>query len=181
MWVQCGILLVPQRMLGAINEPAFTSLKKKQKKQIVVFSQSDFSDRKGSLFFFLCMMKLCKQDNTCFIQVVLSHADKKEKVSTCACAEMLSDKNIFWFHCFGCFFVLFCFLCRLHRFGLVDTGLYSAGGSPGFAFGHISVASGSSSSRRHFYNCTFDYFSESANALHWENYFAQTVFVGFIS
>jgi len=35
--VQCCILLVPQRMLGAISEPAFTSMKKK--KENVVFSR----------------------------------------------------------------------------------------------------------------------------------------------
>lgn len=34
--------------------------------------------------------------------------------------------------------------CRLHSFGLVGTGL-RVGSSPGFPFGHISAASGSSS------------------------------------
>lgn len=52
---------------------------------------------------------------------------------------MLTDKN----------HVLVSFLCRLHSFRLVGTGLYSASSSPGFPFGHISVASGSSSSYSH--------------------------------
>lgn len=125
-------------------------------------SVSDFLFQiKGNLFFFSFVWWMEKTRWHLFYPISLlpqkEKQNQKEKVLLCACVDMmLTDKTFFFFP----------FLCRLHSFLEWLCRLYSASSSPGFPFGHIDVASGSSRSYSHIIVAHLIISLESAIVLH---------------